>query len=111
MRESSNSKPKSNSTSRDAISPDVGKAGGLHFTHEELCEINDAISETVKRMTDKGQTEIEIKLHSLARLWSAWQKVTNELCGTPDTPGLRLIKPSVEDAIDYPNTYLPKHRR
>lgn len=112
MRESSESKPKTETRSRDAISPDMGKAGGLHFTKDELYEVNDAINEVVGRMLNEGQTDHEIKLRSLARLWSAWQKVTNEVCGTAETPGMQQIKPLIEIAIANPKpAYINKYRR
>ena len=111
MRNESNSKPKSEQRSRDAISPDVGKAGGLHFTSDELYEINDALNEVAGRMMKDGQTALEIELHSLARLWSAWQKVTAEICGTTDTPAVAKFKPLIEAAITHPKPgYQAKYR-
>lgn len=84
----------------------------IDFSRDELYEINDAIGEVVKRMMDDGQTEQEIRMRSLDRLWSAWQKVTTEVCGTAETPGLQKMKPLIEIAIANPKfAYATNYRR
>lgn len=74
----------------------------LTFTEDEGYEVNDAIHEVVSRMLNEGQSPEEIKYHSLARLWSAWRKITAETLGTADTPGMLEVAPKIEAAIAKP---------
>lgn len=74
----------------------------VFFTKNELYEINDALHEVVTRMCEQGQTEIEIREHSLRHLWSASKKVAVMLLGEADTPGIRMHEPVVQKAISKP---------
>ncbi len=74
----------------------------MSFTREELYEVNDALHEVVTRMCEQGQTDIEIRERSLARLWSASKKVTVMLLGDADTPGIKNHEPAVLTAIANP---------
>ena len=76
----------------------------MSFTREELYEVNDALHEVVTRMCEQGQTEIEIREHSLSRLWSASKKVTVMLLGDAETPGIKNHEPIVLQAIARPKS-------
>jgi hypothetical protein len=72
------------------------------FNREELYEINDALNEVIQRMCKQGQTPEELKYHALRNIWSAAQKLTAQLLGAGDTPGLQQLRPVVEANIAKP---------
>ena len=72
------------------------------FNREELYEINDALNEVIHRMCKQGQTPEELKYHALLNIWSAAQKLTAQLLGAGDTPGLQQLRPVVEANIAKP---------
>jgi hypothetical protein len=74
----------------------------VQFSDDEFYEVNDAIGEVVHRMVHAGQTDSEINHQSLARLWSAFDKLSAERFGTSDTPGRQSMVDAVREAIDNP---------
>lgn len=74
----------------------------VQFSENQHYEVNDAISEVVQRMVSEGQTDLEIKHHSLSILWGAWKVLTIAAFGTWETPGMLEFAPTVEAAINHP---------
>ncbi|MDY7540728.1 hypothetical protein QN372_18180 [Undibacterium sp. RTI2.1] len=68
----------------------------VHFSEHEFYEANDAISETVRRMINKGQTKDEVQNASLASLWSAWKLLVASNFGKWETPGMLEVAPKVK---------------
>jgi len=72
------------------------------FSRDELYEINDALNEVIHRMCKQGQTPQEMGYQSLSRMWAAQRKLTEQLLGPGDTPGLQQMRPIVEANIAKP---------
>lgn len=94
----------SNAMNGPRSAPNLDQANDMSFTTQELYEVNDALNEVVTRMCEQGQTDIEIREHSLRHLWSASKKVTVMLLGDADTPGIKNHEPIVLQAIENPKS-------
>lgn len=72
------------------------------LSDNQLYELNDAAHAVIERMLREGQDPVEIRLHALANLWSAYKVLQVTMTGSLDTPGLQSWEPQVMAAISKP---------